>query len=132
MLEANSLVLEELTPCIEGYVDRASQVDSRVIIEKGAEVINSVIRGPAIIGEHSRIINAYIGPFTSIYHHVVIENAEVSRSIVLEYSQIRDLDQRIEDSLIGRHVVIQRSPIRPRAYKFTLGDHSQLGLLGNG
>ncbi len=132
MLEANSLVLEELTPCIEGYVDRASQVDSRVIIEKGAEVINSVIRGPAIIGEHSRIINAYIGPFTSIYHHVVIENAEVSRSIVLEHSQIRDLDQRIEDSLIGRHVVIQRSPIRPRAYKFTLGDHSQLGLLGNG
>ncbi|MGC8879334.1 MAG: glucose-1-phosphate thymidylyltransferase [Anaerolineae bacterium] len=132
MLEANSLVLEELTPCIEGYVDRASQVDSRVIIEKGAEVINSVIRGPAIIGEYSRIINAYIGPFTSIYHHVVIENAEVSRSIVLEHSQIRDLDQRIEDSLIGRHVVIQRSPIRPRAYKFTLGDHSQLGLLGNG
>ena len=132
MLEANSLVLEELTPCIEGYVDRTSQVDSRVIIEKGAEVINSVIRGPAIIGEHSRIINAYIGPFTSIYHHVVIENAEVSRSIILEHSQIRDLDQRIEDSLIGRHVIIQRSPIRPRAYKFTLGDHSQLGLLGNG
>lgn len=132
MLEANSLVLEELTPCIEGYVDRASQVDSRVIVEKGAEVINSVIRGPAIIGEHARIVNAYIGPFTSIYHHVLVENAEVSRSIVLEHSQISDLDQRIEDSLIGRHVVIQRSPIRPRAYKFTIGDHSQLGLLGNG
>jgi glucose-1-phosphate thymidylyltransferase len=132
MLEANSLVLEELTPCIEGYVDRTSQVDSRVIIEKNAEVINSVVRGPAIIGENTRIVNAYIGPFTSIFHHVVVENAEVSRSIVLEHSQIRDLDQRIEDSLIGRHVVIQRSPIRPRAYKFTLGDHSQLGLLGNG
>jgi glucose-1-phosphate thymidylyltransferase len=50
----------------------------------------------------------------------------------LEYSQIRNLEHRIEDSLIGRHVVIHRSPIRPRAYKFTLGDHSQLGLLGNG
>jgi glucose-1-phosphate thymidylyltransferase len=132
MLEANSLVLEELTPSVEGYVDRVSQVDSRVIIEKNAEIINSVIRGPAIIGEYTRIVNAYIGPFTSIYHHVVVENAEVSRSIVLEHSQIRDLDQRIEDSLIGRHVVIQRSPIRPRAYKFTLGDHSQLGLLGSG
>jgi glucose-1-phosphate thymidylyltransferase len=132
MLEANSLVLEELAPCNEGHVDRASQVDSRVIIEKGAEVVNSVIRGPAIIGEQTRVVNAYIGPFTSIYHHVVIENAEVSRSIVLEHSQIRDLDQRIEDSLIGRHVVIQRSPMRPRAYKFTLGDHSQLGLFGTG
>jgi glucose-1-phosphate thymidylyltransferase len=103
-----------------------------VTIEKGAEVINSVIRGPAIIGEDTRIVNAYVGPFTSIYHHAVVENAEISRSIVLEYSQIRDLDQRVEDSLIGRHVIIQRSPIRPRAYKFMLGDHSQLGLLGNG
>jgi glucose-1-phosphate thymidylyltransferase len=132
MLEANSLVLEELTPRIEGYVDRDSEVDSRVTIEKGAEAINSVIRGPAIIGEETRIVNAYVGPFTSIYHHVLIENAEISRSIVLEHSQIRNLDRRIEDSLIGRHVVIHRSPIRPRAYKFTIGDHSNLGLLGDG
>jgi glucose-1-phosphate thymidylyltransferase len=132
MLEANSLVLEELSPYVQGYVDRDSEVDSRVTIEAGAEIINSVIRGPAIIGEESRIVNAYVGPFTSIYHHCLIENAEISRSIVLEHSQIRNLDHRIEDSLIGRHVVIHRSPIRPRAYKFTIGDHSRLGLLGNG
>jgi glucose-1-phosphate thymidylyltransferase len=132
ILEANSLVLEELTPRVEGYVDGDSEVDSRVTIEKGAKVINSVIRGPAIIGEETRIVNAYVGPFTSIYHHVIVENAEISRSIVLEHSQLYDLDRRIEDSLIGRHVVIHRSPIRPRAYKFTLGDHSRLGLLGDG
>ena len=132
MLEANSLVLEELSPYIQGYVDRDSEVDSRVTIEAGVEIINSVIRGPAIIGEESRIVNAYVGPFTSIYHHCLIENAEISRSIVLEHSQIRNLDHRIEDSLIGRHVVIHRSPIRPRAYKFTIGDHSRLGMLGNG
>jgi glucose-1-phosphate thymidylyltransferase len=131
MLEANSLVLEELTPTIQGYIDRDSEVDSRVTIERGAEIINSVIRGPAIIGEDTRIVNAYVGPFTSIYHHVHVENAEISRSIVLEHSEIRNLDHRIEDSLIGRHVVIHRSPIRPQAYKFTIGDHSWLGLLGN-
>ena len=132
MLEANSLVLEELSPHIQGYVDRDSEVDSRVTVEQGVEIINSVIRGPAIIGEETRVVNAYVGPFTSIYHHCLIENAEISRSIVLEHSQIRNLDHRIEDSLIGRHVVIHRSPIRPRAYKFTIGDHSLLGLLGNG
>ena len=131
MLEANSLVLEELVPAIAGYVDRDSQVDSRVTIEQGAEVINSVIRGPAIIGRDTRLINAYVGPFTSIYHHCLVENAEISRSIVLEHSQIRNINQRIEDSLIGRHVVLHRSPIRPRAYKFILGDHSNVGLLGN-
>ena len=131
MLEANSLVLEELTPRIEGYIDRDSEVDSRVTLEQGTEVINSVVRGPAIIGKDTRLVNAYVGPFTSIYHHCLIENAEISRSIVLEHSQIRNINRRIEDSLIGRQVVVHRSPIRPRAYKFTLGDHSQLGLLGD-
>ena len=132
MLEANSLALEELEPAVDGYVSRDSEVDSRVSIEQGAEVINSVIRGPAIIGKNTRIVNAYVGPFTSIYHNCLIENSEISRSIILEHSQIRNISRRIEDSLIGRHVVVHRSPIRPQAYKFTLGDNSQLGLLGDG
>ena len=89
-----------------------------------------VVRGPAIIGQETRLINAYVGPFTSIYHHCLVENAEISRSIVLEHSQIRNINRRIEDSLIGRQVVLHRSPIRPRAYKFTLGDNSHVGLLG--
>ncbi|MDM8527526.1 glucose-1-phosphate thymidylyltransferase [Anaerolineales bacterium HSG24] len=129
MLEANSLALEELTPKNDGYIDRDSEVDSRVTVEKGAEIINSVVRGPAIIGRDTRLVNAYVGPFTSIYHHCLIENAEISRSIVLENSQIRNVNRRIEDSLIGRHVVVHRSPIRPRAYKLTLGDNSRIGLL---
>ncbi|MCK4315997.1 MAG: glucose-1-phosphate thymidylyltransferase, partial [Anaerolineae bacterium] len=36
LLEANGLVLEELTPAVEGYVDRDSEVDGRVTIQKGA------------------------------------------------------------------------------------------------
>lgn len=131
MLEANSYVLEELEHKIEGYVDRASNVDARVTLEKGAEVINSVVRGPAIIGKDTRIVNAYVGPFTSIHHNCLIENAEISRSIVLENSQIRNVGRRIEDSLIGRNVVIHRSPIRPQSHKFTVGDNSVLGLLSN-
>jgi glucose-1-phosphate thymidylyltransferase len=129
MLEANGMVLEELAPHVTGYVDRESEVDSRVSIEKGAEVINSVVRGPAIIGENTRIVNSYIGPFTSIYHHCVIQNSEIERSIVLEHSSIEDIAQRIQDSLIGRNVVLKRSPIRPKALKLTLGDYSHLGLL---
>ncbi|MBN1953968.1 MAG: glucose-1-phosphate thymidylyltransferase [Anaerolineae bacterium] len=129
MLEANDLVLEELSPTIEGYVDRDSQVDSRVTVERGAEIINSVVRGPTIIGQRSRVVNAYVGPFTSLYHDVVIENSEIERSIVLESSVIRDIPARIQDSLIGRNVVLNRSPIKPKAYKMNLGDYSQIGLL---
>jgi glucose-1-phosphate thymidylyltransferase len=100
-----------------------------VIIEKGAEIINSTIRGPAIIGEHTRIINAYVGPFTSIYHHCLIESAEIEHSIVLEHCTIRELPHRLEDSLIGRYVEITRSPRKPKAYRLVLGDHSNVGVL---
>ncbi len=129
MLEANSLVLEELDPRVDGYVDRDSEVDSRVTVEKGAEIINSVVRGPTIIGENTRIVNAYIGPFTSINHDCVIQDSEIERSIVLEHSHVEALPARVQDSLIGRHVVLERSPIRPKSLKLTLGDYSHLGLL---
>jgi glucose-1-phosphate thymidylyltransferase len=129
MLEANRLILEELQPAIHGYVDRDSQVIGKVIIEAGAEVINSTIRGPAIIGEHTRIVNAYVGPFTSIYHHCMIEESEIEHSIVLENSTVRGLPHRLEDSLIGRNVEVARSPLKPRAYRLMLGDNSSVGVL---
>ncbi|MGD1992542.1 MAG: glucose-1-phosphate thymidylyltransferase [Anaerolineae bacterium] len=129
MLEANSYVLEELEPVVEGYVDRDSEVDSRVTVEEGAEIINSVIRGPTIIGERTRIVNSYVGPFTSIYHDVTIEDSEIERSIVLESSTIHDIPGRIQDSLIGRNVTLNRSPMKPKAVKMNLGDYSQVGIL---
>ena len=129
MLEANSRVLDELTPYIAGQVDAASEVDSRVTVEEGAVIENSVVRGPSIIGRNTRIINSYVGPFSSIYHNVVIENSEIERSIVLEHSTIRDIPARIQDSLIGRHAEVDIARLRPQAIKMHLGDHSRLGLL---
>jgi glucose-1-phosphate thymidylyltransferase len=129
LLEANRLILEELEPAVAGYVDRDSQLIGKVIIEPGAEIINSTLRGPAIIGEHTRILNSFVGPFTSIYHHCLVENSEIEHSIVLEHSQIRDLPQRLEDSLIGRNVEVARSPLKPKAYRLMLGDNSSVGVL---
>ncbi len=129
MLDANDHVLEEIEHAVHGFVDRDSRVDKRVTVESGAEVINSVVRGPAIIGENSRIVNSYIGPFTSIYHDVVVEDSEIEHSIVLENSSIRGIAGRIADSLIGRNAIVRRSPIKPVAHKITLGDHSDIGLL---
>ena len=129
MLDANRLVLEEITPHIAGFVDRDSQIVGKVTIERGAEIINSVIRGPAIIGEDTRIVNSYVGPFTSIYHHCVVEESEIEHSIILENSEIIRIPHRLEDSLIGRNVKINTSPMKPRAYRMMLGDHSDVGLL---
>ncbi len=129
LLEANRLILDELKPTIEGYVDRDSHLHGKVIIEPRAEIINSTIRGPAIIGENTRIVNSYVGPFTSVYHNCLIENSEIEHSIVLEESRIIDLPHRLEDSLIGRNVEIARSPLKPKAYRLMLGDNSSVGVL---
>jgi glucose-1-phosphate thymidylyltransferase len=129
MLEANRLILDEMAPSIQGYVDRDSQLIGKVIVEPGAEIINSTIRGPAIIGEKTRILNSYVGPFTSIYHNCVIEDSEIEHSIMLEHSAVRSLPHRLEDSLIGRNVEVARSPLKPKAYRLMLGDNSSVGVL---
>jgi glucose-1-phosphate thymidylyltransferase len=132
ILEANRLVLDTFETRIQGEVDAKSEVYNKVVIERGARIVNSIIRGPAIIGEGTEIVNSYIGPFTSIHHHCLVQDSEIEHSVMLDNSRIVDVDQRIEDSLIGRNVEITRSPLKPRAYKLMLGDHSKVGLIGNG
>ncbi|MDP2660164.1 MAG: glucose-1-phosphate thymidylyltransferase [Dehalococcoidia bacterium] len=129
ILEANRLVLETIETRIAGTVDKDSKLIGKVILEEGAEVINSVIRGPVAIGEGTRLVNSYVGPFSSIYHHCIITDSEIEHSVVLEHSRIEDVGHRIEDSLIGRHVEIGKSPIKPKAFKLVLGDHSKVGML---
>jgi glucose-1-phosphate thymidylyltransferase len=129
MLTANAHVLEEVKPHIDGTVDSASKLDPRVTIEKGAVVENSVIRGPTIIGENTIIRDSYIGPFTSIYHHCLVEKSEIEHTIVLENSKVLDVPYRIADSIIGRNAAVTRSEIKPKAIKMNLGDYSQVGIL---
>jgi glucose-1-phosphate thymidylyltransferase len=128
MLEANRLVLDRLERRIEGTVDASSRVEGKVVIERGAIVERSVIRGPAIIGRQARIAQAYVGPFTSIMNDVEIYDTEIEHSIVLEGASLRDLANRVVDSLIGRNVRIYREPVKPSAYRFMLGDNSEVGI----
>ncbi|MBM42077.1 MAG: glucose-1-phosphate thymidylyltransferase [Acidobacteria bacterium] len=128
MLEANRLILETMERRIEGSVDTKSRVEGKVVIEAGAEIIGSVIRGPAIIGANARIEHAYVGPFTSIMNGVEIRESELEHSIVLEGSVLSDLASRVIDSLIGRNVRIIRQPVKPSAYRFMLGDNSEVGI----
>ncbi len=129
LLDANRLVLDELEPYVKGTVSGDSRLIGKVTIEAGAVVKDSTIRGPAIIGEETEITDSYIGPFTSIYHHCQVVRSEIEHSIVMENSVIRDVDQRIENSVIGRNVQIERGAEKPRAYQLTLGDNSRVGLV---
>jgi glucose-1-phosphate thymidylyltransferase len=109
-------------------VDAESRIEGKVVIEEGASIERSVVRGPAIIGRGAKIVHAYIGPFTSIMGDVEIRETEIEHSIVLEGSCLQNLSNRVIDSLIGRNVKIYREPVKPHAYRFMLGDNSEVGI----
>jgi glucose-1-phosphate thymidylyltransferase len=130
MLEANCAVLDEIVPSVAAdAVIENSEIDRRVTVERGARIINSVIHGPTIIGENAVIEDAYVGPYTSIYHDVTLQGCEIERSIVLEHSSIRHLHARLHGCLIGREVTVQRRDEKPRAMTLNLGDHSSVSII---
>ena len=128
MLEANRLILDVIEPSVRGEVVD-STVEGRVVIEPGARVVDSSVRGPAVIGAGALVEHAYVGPYTAISEDVVIRRAEVEHSIFLRGSRLEDLDARVESSLVGRDVTIARSTAKPRAYRFMVGDSSEIGIL---
>ena len=125
LLDANRIVLGSLQRRIDGDVDDVTDVTGAVVIEAGASVRNSLIRGPAIVGAGAVIEDAYIGPFTSIGPDCSLTRTEVEYSVVLEGCTVRDIP-RIEGSLLGRAVSITPGNRRPAAYRLLLGDHSQV------
>jgi glucose-1-phosphate thymidylyltransferase len=128
ILEANRLVLDVLQARNEGEVDSASKIEGRVMLQKGAVVVNSTIRGPAIIGERTRIEHAFVGPYTSIHNDCLIQDCEVEHSVVLENSRIVSTPARISDSLIGRNVEVGRGDGRTKTLTMMIGDFSKVGL----
>lgn len=127
MLEANRLILDTIATRVEGeLID--SQCDGRVVIEAGARLERSTVRGPAIVGAGARLVDAYVGPYSAIGEDCVIESAEVEHSILLAGSSVRDLDGRMESSLLGRNVHIARDHRQPRAYRFLVGDNSNIAI----
>ncbi len=128
MLEANQLILDDVTASVEGeLVD--SRVEGRVVVAEGARLERATVRGPAIIGRGTHITDAYIGPYTAIGDDVRITHAELEHSIILSGSSISDMEYRIEASLIGKNVRIGRGPALPKAYRFVVGDNADVQIL---
>lgn len=127
LLAANRLILEGLQHDTSGgEVDDGSTLHGRVVLQSGARVVNSVVSGPAIIGERTIIENAYIGPFTSIGPDCRIADSEIAGSVVMERTVIERIGGRIEHSLIGRNVELRAYERKPRSFEMVLGDFSKL------
>ncbi len=125
LLECNRLVLDVLSPRNDGTIDAASKVEGKVVIEEGAVIVNSTLRGPLVIGRNTRIEHSYIGPFSSVANNCLVQDSELDHSVVLRNSTIIGIP-RIVDSLIGRNTTVQRSAERPQATRLMLGDDSRV------
>jgi len=126
LLEANRIVLDELTPRVEGEVDAGSRLLGRVIIEAGAQVTGTTIHGPAIVGAGCRVTDSFLGPYVSVGERVVVEESELVNSIVLEGASISRIPGKITDSLIGKDARIERSGGKRTVWQLMLGDKSQV------
>ncbi len=127
LLEANRLILETLERRIEGDVDDESDLDGRVVVEAGAKVVRSRVRGPVVIGSGTTVTDSFIGPFSAVGRRCVIDGSEVEHSVILDDCRVVGAG-RLEDSLLGHHVEVTRTARRPSATRLMVGDHCSIDL----
>jgi len=128
MLEANRIVLEGIEPLRASEVGAGSRIEGRVSLGANVEIVDSLVRGPVVIGDGTRLESAFVGPYTSIGERCTLVCCELENSIVLADSTIRDIPLRIDGSLIGRNVRIVKTDQKPKAYRFMVGDNSEVGI----
>ncbi len=125
LLEANRLLLDKITRRIDGSVDAASALVGNVVVEAGARIVRSRLRGPLTIGADTVVLDSFVGPHTAIGARCTVERSEIEHSVLMDGSTVRDIE-RLEDSLIGREAEISRSRTKPRALRLMVGDHCQI------
>lgn len=128
MLEANRIILESLDVPRHRTSMAGSRIEGRVSLGEGTEIVDSVIRGPVVIGAGARLEHAFVGPYTSIGDGCLLARCEIENSIILADSEIRDVPMRIDASLIGHNVKIVKTNFKPKAYRFMVGDNSEVGI----
>ena len=128
LLEANRFALEGLAADFADAQVVGSDIQGGVVVHPTARIESSVVRGPAIIGEGAQLRQAYVGPYTSLGAHVMLEGAELENSIVLPEASITHLGGRLEASVVGSRARISRDFRLPRALRLTIGEGAEVSL----
>ncbi|HXF37708.1 MAG TPA: glucose-1-phosphate thymidylyltransferase [Actinomycetota bacterium] len=126
LLEANRMLLSVQARRIEGEVDADSRVEGAVVVEAGAKVVRSELRGPAIVGQGSLVEDAVVGPHASISPGCTVTGSRIEDSIVMERCRVIGV-RRLEGSILGRDVEV-RGSAPPGAHRIVVGDQSRLEL----
>jgi len=128
LLEGHRFALDGIQPAWDPGVLRGGRVEGRVVIDPSALVERSLVRGPAVIGPHVRLRDAYVGPYTAIGAGSVIENTEIEHALLLRDVTIRDVSWRLERSIVGERARIARTFRLPQAINLCLGEDAEISV----
>jgi glucose-1-phosphate thymidylyltransferase len=124
ILSANAKVLDEYAKQeLKGDI-KECKIEGRVSIQETAKVVNSVLRGPCVIGEGCVVENSFIGPYTSVGNESKVIDSAIEYSVILDHSVISGVD-RLEESLIGKNAKVTRNQ-RNGCLKLHVGDYSEV------
>ena len=126
LLECNRRMLEQLEYDVDPTCLIDSSIQGAVSIHPTARLQRTIVRGPAIIGAGTRLTDAYVGPYTSIGKHVIVEGAEIEHSIVLDGAALAFVGTRLESSVIGQRARVVRSFSLPTAMRMSVGDDAEV------
>jgi glucose-1-phosphate thymidylyltransferase len=128
LLELNRIVLDRLEIGVRRPSNNGNRFEGRVWIHEAANVRDSVIVGPTVIGLGARIEDSYIGPYTSIGERARVEGAEVERSIISAGASVQHVGGRLVSSVVGRDARVFRDFSLPRAFRLRVGEGTEVAL----
>jgi glucose-1-phosphate thymidylyltransferase len=128
LLAANRILLDRLVDSVSAVDGRGAEVEGRVLIDDSATIESSRVRGPSVIGAGARIVDSYVGPYTSVGEEAIIENSEVENAIILPRATIEHFGLRVEESVIGEGAELRRTFRVPRGVSLSIGAESEIAL----
>jgi len=108
LLEANRRVLDRLADSRQVTYLRDSTLEGRVAISPSAHIESTTVRGPSVIGAGAQLIDAHIGPYTTVGSLATVRGAEVENSIIMAGAVVEDIGTRIARSVIGENAMVNR------------------------
>lgn len=112
MLEANAYLLD--------------QQKKPETIAEGASIENCQIIPPVSIGENTHLENCQVGPHVAIDKNCTLIGVNIKNSVVMEETEIANVDTPIVDSLIGRKTHVWED--KADSVSLFIGDHCSVRL----
>lgn len=125
LLQANRIVLESIGGRVSGEVDADSTLEGVVVVEPGARVVRSQVRGPVVIGRDALVQDSLVGAHSSIGDRCRVVASEIEHCVLLDGATIDGVG-RIVDSLVGRNARVTRARRGSGALRMHLGDDSDV------